>query len=477
MLSYAKNLAEYFRQSRNFYYLILDSSGSFSYANPFFRECFGHLSTDVTKMSLVFSPRDADNFTMAARQCLNDPYSVVTVETATESQGSVISILWEISALTDQGKPESMQAIGVNSCSEKPVRQAKYSFRKRKDSFLHIVNNPRFGVVMRNVKGKILFYNKTALDFSGLSEDDFLKTTLPVENVSFIKEDGSALPPDQHPTMIAIRSKIPVKDTVLGVQKRNDTEYHWLLINAEPVKNDKNELLHVITTFIDITERKKVEQKLITEEINQQKIITRATIEGQEKERKEIGKELHDNINQLLTTTLLYLEIAKQTADSNTFEMIQSSSKFVSNAIDEIRKLSRSLAPPSLGDLGLLESIEDLCDSIRTTHLFAVSFYHSGIDENTLNEDVKFMLFRIIQEQIKNIIMHAKASSIGIRLTANADRVTLVISDNGKGFNPLTTRRGLGLNNIINRAEVFNGKAEINSAPNQGCTVSVTLPV
>ena len=157
--------------------------------------------------------------------------------------------------------------------------------------------------------------------------------------------------------------------------------------------------------------------------------------------------------------------------------MIQASSKSVTQAIAEIRKLSRSLTPPALGDLGLVESIKDLCDCIRTTQVFTIRFYHKRFNERFLEHDIKLMLFRIIQEQINNIIKYAHASIILIQLTTERDQLELIVSDNGRGFDPSTAKKGLGLNNIINRAELFDGKAEIKSIPGQGSTVTITVPI
>src|SRR5438105_2620457 len=388
MISCAQNLVQYFRHSRQFYYLILDAEGNFVYANPLFRETFNHASLELIPISRLFSLADRKKFTKAIDQFEKNPSSVTTVSTTIESSDmSSKNILWEISSIKDQGA--TIQAVGIHNRLAERYDHRVNSLTDGTRSLGHIVNNPRFGVIMRNAEGKALFYNKTALDFSGLSELEFLRTTLPVKNVLFVKEDGSALPEEQHPTLIATRERKAVKDTVLGVCRKNSKEFRWILTSAEPINNDKGKLLHVITTFIDITERKKIEQKLIGEEINKQKIITRATIDGQEKERKEISKELHDNIGQLLTTTQLYLEIARSTADKNTLEMIQASSKSVTQAIAEIRKLSRSLTPPALGDLGLVESIKDLCDCIRTTQVFTIRFYHKRFNERFLEHDTK----------------------------------------------------------------------------------------
>ena len=135
------------------------------------------------------------------------------------------------------------------------------------------------------------------------------------------------------------------------------------------------------------------------------------------------------------------------------------------------------MTPPSLGERNVIESVQDLCDSIKTTQVFAIRFYHKDFNEEFLAEDIRLMLFRIIQEQIKNIIKYAEASVILIRLITDEGQAMLVISDNGKGFDLLKTKRGLGLNNIMNRPELFNGKAEIRTAPGQGCTIIVAIPI
>jgi signal transduction histidine kinase len=121
--------------------------------------------------------------------------------------------------------------------------------------------------------------------------------------------------------------------------------------------------------------------------------------------------------------------------------------------------------------------VKDLCESIKTTQAFGIRFYHKYFEEEKLDEDVKLMVFRIIQEQINNIIKHAEATAILIRLQMDAEHLSLTIADNGQGFNPTTTKKGLGLDNMANRAEVFNGKFELKSEPWKGCSIVVTVPL
>jgi signal transduction histidine kinase len=188
---------------------------------------------------------------------------------------------------------------------------------------------------------------------------------------------------------------------------------------------------------------------------------------------------LHDNISQHLTTTRLYLEVAQEHAvNENVHEMIFHAHRELSDIINEIRKLSQSLVPPTLGDIGLVESVEDICNSLKRTHTFVIEFNHKFFSETGMADNMKLMLFRIIQEQINNIIRHSGAKTICISLSSRRKHIELAIGDNGKGFdNTIVGKKGLGLANIINRAELFNGKVEINTAPGRGCTIRVVVPI
>lgn len=464
----AKSPAECFLYSRQFYHLIFDVHGNCCHSNSLFQQSFQYSS---------LGNEEQNKFACGINNCLEKSTAVVSVETTLRSRdGNFVHIQWELSAIKNEdGDIEGVQAVGINKpCA---VNRSADNIRKSiEEDFNRLINSLQFGVTVRDANGKALFCNERALDFTGWTQKEFLKTTSPGNKLFFINEDGSTMLKDQHPTRVVMKTKTAVQDVVLGIYREKKKDCKWALMSAKPVLNEQGQLQNVVTTFIDITERKKLEKKLLDGEIDKQKMIAKAGIAGQEKERRQISQELHDNINQLLTTTLLYLNSAKETDSENTGEMIALSSKFVGSAINEIRKLSKTLTPPTLGELGLVGSVKDLCESIRSTQAFTIRFYHKDFNEGAFDEDAKLTFYRIIQEQIKNIISHAEASSILIKLISKANKVTLVIADNGKGFEFLKIKRGLGLNNIINRAELFNGKAEISSAPGKGCSIRVTIP-
>src|SRR5690606_11907591 len=157
-------------------------------------------------------------------------------------------------------------------------------------------------------------------------------------------------------------------------------------------------------------------------ELNSQKTISQAIIDTQEKERSEISKELHDNVNQVLTTTKLYLDLAS-TNNELTPELVAKSSTNIIYVINEIRQLSRSLISPSLGDLGLIDSIKDLIENINATNKLDVTFIGSDFKEEVLEDNQKLMLFRITQEGLNNILRHSKATLATVHITQDRKKI------------------------------------------------------
>ncbi|MFI5186438.1 MAG: PAS domain-containing protein, partial [Chitinophagales bacterium] len=245
----------------------------------------------------------------------------------------------------------------------------------------------------------------------------------------------------------------------------------------------------MVGTCQDITERELAGQKLaeaekekhrLRDQINKQKItrqqeITRATIKAQEKERLELGRELHDNVNQILSSSKLFIESSVHNPDKQE-EMLNRSKNLINSCIEELRKLSRFLAPPSLGDLTLKESIEEIVDEYNQIDgKKTIEHAIVDLDEDKLSDDLKISVYRIIQEQLNNIRKHAGASKVQILLKHGNKNIALHIEDNGCGFDVQAKRKGLGVTNIINRAETFNGGVQIISSPGKGCCMYINF--
>lgn len=228
-----------------------------------------------------------------------------------------------------------------------------------------------------------------------------------------------------------------------------------------------------LLTF-DITEKIRLAKELTQQQKLKQQQIAEAALIAQENEKTTIGQELHDNVNQMLTAAKLYLEfigLDEENKDSH----ISQSMHLISNAINEIRRLSKSLIIGNVSEWGLKQSIEEVIENILTVQSFKINLEIDELDEKVSNDNLKITILRIIQEQLNNIIKYAEASTVLIQLKSSPKEISILIEDNGKGFDPEQHRKGVGITNMINRARLYNGKVEINSAPGQGCQLKVTL--
>jgi PAS domain S-box-containing protein len=216
----------------------------------------------------------------------------------------------------------------------------------------------------------------------------------------------------------------------------------------------------------------------ITYQVDEEIRTSKAIIDAQEQERNFIGGELHDNVNQILAGSVLALSMVKEnnTRSKKYYEFIQMGKGHILNAIEELRKLSHKLAPASFDNSSLKDAFEELLQTFNINQRFNIKL---NFDEkcNAVNGDIQINLYRILQEQVKNIVKYAAASEIEITLTQQGGAVQLRIADNGKGFNIKTAKKGIGLSNMQKRAESFSGKFYLKSSPGKGCEIMVTIPL
>lgn len=368
-------------------------------------------------------------------------------------------------------------AMVVYFTNDSKRKEAEDKLRKSEENFRLLIYNLKQGVVLMDSDGIVTICNQSFLDIFGLQEEQVMHRNPLDTSWNTIREDGSILPIEEYPIYTTFKTKTPVHDVVIGVTHGITGERVWALVGTELIMDQDGEIINVICSVTDITEQKRLTRELFDQEVQKQKLLVQATIDGQEKERQLMGKELHDNINQHLTTTRLYLEVAREKANGETLEMIELSHKTLVGIIYEIRQLSQSLVPPTLGDIGLIESIRELCDSLERAHAFNIDFYHPYFSDEAMPANLKLMLYRITQEQVSNIIRHAHAANLQIKLQSDAEYIFLSISDDGIGFDPAHYKKGMGFSNIVTRADLFNGKVEIDTAPGKGCMLSIVIPL
>jgi PAS domain S-box-containing protein len=309
----------------------------------------------------------------------------------------------------------------------------------------------------------VLDVNDAAVDHYGYSREEFLKL------------NSRDLRPEEDVEMYL--------DSIDGRAKR---EYRGIWRHKK--KNGAVIIVDVIADSIiyrektarlilsnDVTEKLNAEAELVSHRIMQQKLITEAAIQVQEKEREEIGKELHDNINQILASTKLYLELALVGNPETIGDAVSKSYHNITFIIEEIRRLTKKLVPPSL-DNTLAEAIRDLVEEIQVIAPVRISLM-TDIHEKLLDENIKLMIYRIVQEQINNILKHAAANEVQIKIINDSEKLHLMISDNGVGFDTNKKSKGIGLRNIDNRVKFYNGITHLISHPGKGCCLEISIPM
>lgn len=198
-------------------------------------------------------------------------------------------------------------------------------------------------------------------------------------------------------------------------------------------------------------------------------------IDAQEKERQHIGLELHDNVNQILVSAQIILGTAYQKASEipAVATLIATGRQRIAEAVAEIRKLSHELSPALFDGLALRDMLAELLTQAGD---YKVRF---GFDDRLADlhdEKIMINLYRVLQEQLKNIQAYAHAKKISVSLQKADGRIEFTIRDDGKGFDPADVQKGIGLANIRRRIESLSGTFELTAAQGRGCTLTANIP-
>lgn len=247
-------------------------------------------------------------------------------------------------------------------------------------------------------------------------------------------------------------------------------------------------IIVIIFAFIGLLglsayKRKQIELKAeaAAELARQKELRSKAIIEAEEKERKRIAQDLHDGVGQTLSAAKLNLSGLEDKLKLENKEqalLLKNALELVNDSVKEVRVVSHNMMPNVLIKLGLASAVREFITKIGSVPNLKIDLQIVGLDER-LENTIETVLYRVIQEVVSNIIKHAKANRIGMQLIKHDHELTVMIEDNGVGFdkNDLDKFEGIGLKNIISRVEFLNGRVEFDSTPGQGTTVVVEVPL
>jgi PAS domain S-box-containing protein len=353
-------------------------------------------------------------------------------------------------------------------------RRAEEALRQSESKYRTLMNSASDAIVLADPQGAITEVNRRAEDLLGYPEAELLGLNFSrihppqrrrqvLDNYREVLKTGSGR---LHEGLVLHRDgrKVPVEITQIMV------EYGGQRV--------------VQTIFRDITERKQAEEALRDSEQKLRQLASQL-LTIQEKERRRVSRELHDELGQALTVLKIHLVAIENKLRRDQAGLKANCEKLLSDidaVIENVRRLSYDLSPSTLEDLGLSSSLKHLVEETCRNHQILCDLTLAEID-HLFSPETKINIYRIFQESLTNMVRHAAADHIAVEIAKQSDRVTFRLKDNGKGFDLKEARsrtlakRGLGLTTMQERALLAGGRLSLRSRKGRGTAITLTIPI
>ncbi|MEW4925581.1 ATP-binding protein [Algibacter sp. 2305UL17-15] len=384
---------------------------------------------------------------------------------------SVKSVLADLLHAEKHAKKMAFDADELSQAKEKSIKELRALSRAMDDTLLFARILPNGSVVHMGNKFSRLFkyskFNDGMMFWNMLSQ---------VETEQAAIED-----------LITRHKKTGWQGEVKSTTK--DGKDIWLEMAIIPYSptEEKSELLIIAS---EITERKiaqleigRLTEKSFQEKMNQQKIISSKIIENQEKEQNRIAKDVHDGIGQMLTGLKYNLESIDPKDVEKATVKIEHLKELTSNIIKGVRTATFNLTPPELTDHGIVPALTKLTQELgRLTGKEIVLFNKTDFNQR-MDSLSEINIYRITQEAINNAIKYADSTHILVSLSHSKDILSIVIDDNGKGFDPTKVKHvksgdgGMGLTFMQERIKYIDGRLFLTSAKGKGTRVTLNIPL
>ncbi len=327
-------------------------------------------------------------------------------------------------------------------------------------------------VLVEPETGKIIAFNDNACKVLGYTRREF--ENLSLTDIEAVESDNEIM---RHRKRI-LESGQDIFETR---HRTKDGQIRDVLVSVKVISTRGRKVLQSI--FRDITERKKSERMLIQEQARLKALASELTL-AEEHERRRVAIRLHDQVGQLLAVSKMKLETILQAQRENKISRDLSEIKLMlGQTITEARNLMFDLSSPVLYDLGFEAAVAEwLGEQVGKKHKIRTNFEDDG-QHKPMDEDIRVLLFRNVQELLINVIKHAKAENVEVSIQRTGHRINVSVEDDGIGFRPEeamlipSLQRGFGLFSIRQRLEELGGHLKIDSELNKGTKVVMTAPL
>lgn len=435
--------------------VLVDRDGNLTYQSPSVEHIVGWTLEERKdkKVLDLIHPDDLKICTEHYEQSINNPGVVIQSQyRGLHKNGFYIWLEISIKNLLDN------QLINSFVIIYKDITERK-KFEEQQLLMSSIVNSSDDAILSITLDGFITSWNAGAEKILGYTAHEIIG-----KNIAIIRPP--ALIDEENDILQKIQKGQSV-DHFETTRIKKDGSSIFVSISISPILDSWGNVLGTSKVLRDITELKLYEQKL-----------AKAAIKAQEDERYEIGGELHDNVCQILATSMIYLGMMKKKLPPDSNEHFIQIQNYISVALNEIRNLSHRLAPASFDNETLESSFLKLLKSYNADDRYVIALnYNIEVKRLPLSHELQLNLYRILQEQLRNILKHANATAIDVALFVHDNSLQMTIKDNGIGFNSKANYEGIGMASMMRRVQLFSGSFKVASAIGAGCEVVVNIPL
>jgi PAS domain S-box-containing protein len=349
-------------------------------------------------------------------------------------------------------------------------KQAEAALIESEARFRTLFENSLMGISIADPEGCLIQVNQAYAQMYGYNNPKEILAE--VSNVRHLY----ANPKDRKEVLQILRRNGFMEPRTLEVVRRDGSRFP-VLVSACEIRDIDGKLIYNQATHIDITERRQTENEIKKSKELLEKLNIHLT-EIREEERAKISREIHDQLGQSMTALKLDLNRMRKYINTNpeAVTKLESMIGLVSDTIKDVQRISSDLRPGILDELGLVSAIEWYCDEFekRTGIKCNLKLDNSDYPDPQIN----LTFFRVLQETLTNVIRHAKASSVSIKLNQLKKGATMTIQDNGIGITKeqIESNKSLGLISMRERVKQFNGTVDISSKKSTGTKLIIFIP-
>jgi PAS domain S-box-containing protein len=414
------------------------------------------------------NPEDYDAVGRLQQDAIRKGDDMISTEVMVRRKdGKVIPAELTASYYREEGKLSLITAC-VRDISER--KQAEKKLAKSEAKYRNLVDNSLVGVFTTTIDGRLIFVNNAMAQLFDFDSPEQMIAHGVFERWSDLK--------DRERMLAELQKHGRVTNFETETITHTDRHIH-VLFSAKQIGEN------IIGMMMDITERRKAEQKITDYQHRLKTLASQLTI-AEEKERRTIATDLHDNVGQSLALTRMQLASArKSTSDSRLADKLDDISDTLLKCIKDTKNLLFELSSPTMYKMGLSSAISEWLEvQIEGKHDLKTAFIDNIPDNRgkTLDSDVRTMLFRNLRELVINVIKHARANKVSVRLEDRSPSIRIIVEDDGIGFDPRLVTQGesktggFGLFSVNELMSDLGGSLRIVSEPGKGCTAILSAP-